>query len=109
MFSVFRYDHVRKEPKQSNSNYGENYASASQSNSKHESSGPKPMTLKKEDTSGVTSRMVTLKKHGQSEDSGLGDEMAQSPTLKYPTDWVKAAEFIPGQIWKGSGMHPVAL
>ena len=46
--------------------------------------------------------MVTLTKNSQSSDSGLGEELG-APAVKNPEQWVKAAEFVPGQLWQGSG------
>ena len=46
--------------------------------------------------------MVTLTKNSQSSDSGLGEELS-TPAVKNPEQWVKAAEFVPGQLWQGSG------
>ena len=49
--------------------------------------------------------MVKLAKHGQaSDDVGIGElEIITSPKTKNPEIWAKAAEFVPGQLWRGSG------
>eukprot|EP00493_Phyllostaurus_siculus_P026518 UN26863 len=56
-------------------------------------------------------RMVTLRKQGQSSDSGYGEEgpsptakeFPKSPLSKDPEQWVQAAEFVPGQPYYGAG------
>ena len=57
--------------------------------------------------------MVTLKKQEISADSGIGeleDVTSHATTQeKNPEEWVKAAEFVPGQLWKGSGRIVIAL
>ena len=67
--------------------------------------GPTPMVIPS--TSGSSkreSRMVTLKRQEVSADSGIGEleELGDSP-LRKPEEWAKAAEFVPGQPWKGNG------
>lgn len=49
--------------------------------------------------------MVKLAKHGQgSDDVGIGElEIITSPKIKNPEIWANAAEFVPGQLWRGSG------
>lgn len=46
-----------------------------------------------------------MQRQAQSADSGLGDEV--NLASRNPEDWVKAAEFVPGQIWQGSGKRVV--
>ena len=48
---------------------------------------------------------MKLTKHGQaSDDVGIGElEIITSPKIKNPEIWAKAAEFVPGQLWRGSG------
>ena len=64
--------------------------------------GVKPVVLPKDEPASQGSRMVTLTKNSQSSDSGLGEELG-APAVKNPEQWVKAAEFVPGQLWQGSG------
>jgi len=109
-----RYDHTR--PKKTDRPSGStNMPTASTSSSAHSSrqdkvtaktrtttKGVKPVVLPKDSTASHGSRMVTLKKNGYSSDSGLGDEPG-FPMVKDPEQWVKATEFVPGQLWQGSG------
>ena len=69
---------------------------------------PKPLVIKNLEPSSskmkpLVSKMTPLGKKNQSEDSGLGDEATLSPLQKNPGAWAKAAEFVPGQVWQGSG------
>lgn len=65
--------------------------------------GPKPTVLV---GPGKTSRMTPLKRQEMSADSGIGEleELVDSPTVK-PDKWAMAAEFVPGQPWRGAGNH----
>ncbi|KAK2187536.1 hypothetical protein NP493_162g02032 [Ridgeia piscesae] len=108
-----RYDHTR--PKKTDRPSGStNMPTASTSSNAHSSrqdkvtaktrtttKGVKPVVLPKDSTASHGSRMVTLKKNGYSSDSGLGDEPG-FPMVKDPEQWVKATEFVPGQLWQGS-------
>ena len=51
--------------------------------------------------------MVTLKKHGRAGSENAPTDPIQSPTNFNPEKWLKAAEFVPGQLWKGSGKYSV--
>lgn len=54
-----------------------------------------------------SSRLATLKKQGNSSDSGIGDECPPPPPVIIatppPSEWVNAAEFVPGQPYKTAG------
>ena len=109
-----RYDHTR--PKKTDRSSGNtDLPTASTSSTAHgtrqdkvtaktrtTAKGVRPVVLPKDSTASHGSRMVTLKKSGHSSDSGLGDEPG-SPMVKDPEQWVKATEFVPGQLWQGSG------
>ena len=51
----------------------------------------------------VSGQMVKLAKIGQANDGvGIGElELISSPQAE---KWANAAEFVPGQVWRGSGM-----
>ncbi len=56
----------------------------------------------------VSSKMVKLAKFGKTESNddnpGTSEfELISSPQSEYLDKWVAAAEFVPGQPWKGSG------
>ena len=54
----------------------------------------------------VSSKMVKLAKKSQSNEGvGIGElELISAPQTQNPERWANAAEFVPGQVWRGSGM-----
>ena len=62
---------------------------------------PKSTVLKKRDQSPVRN-LVVLKK-GQDFTKAVEPSPPKSTGLKSIEEWVQAAEFTPGQLWKGSG------
>ena len=55
--------------------------------------------------------MVKLAKNGQAADeAGIGElELVSSPKGQNPDIWANAAEFVPGQLWRGSGSSQFLL